>query len=503
MHRETTRVRLVLAMLFALGCCYGQTARADLLGVDFNSGTLYSVSETNAALTPLGNTGITSFAAIEFAPSGTLYGFTAGSSTLYTINPLTAATSPVGPLGLSFVFEGGLAFAPNGTAYGTNSDSNVNPQLFSLNLTTGSATIIGTISGGNHDINGLAYRGDGNLIGLDRESNSLLVINPVTAASSVLNAVPTTVGAVGGMAVLNGVGYYNTGGPGGSIPGSNLLYSFDLFTGASTLVGSFAPTITGTGISGLAAIPEPDSIVLALVGCAGLFGFSRRWRSKFSGVMRRMKGKGNSMRLLLTFVACAALSGSAIAAPIVFVHTGKGSGTIDETPFSDADFTITAIGVTENREFDPPDVFWIDHNSAWIEMSGLGLLNFVTATRTFVNQSSPIVGFSRAGDFGADLYNGPTNDAFATWDMLSSIGPFNGTANLLQWLSAPVVTDAGVLVFTSGSSDATFQATVVPEPASAFPMMIGIFALGLRYCARRRRERAFPLARIPKTHSGC
>ena len=206
------------------------------------------------------------------------------------------------------------------------------------------------------------------------------------------------------------------------------------------------------------------------------------------------------MRLVLAFVALVALSGNAIAAPIVFVHTGQGSGTIDETPFSDADFTITAMGATENRQV-LGSAFFIEHDSASIEISGLGILNFVTGTLTFVNQSSPIVGFSRLS--GSDLYNGPTNAAFATWDMLSSIGPFNGTANLLQWTLSPVVTDAGVLVFTSGSSDATFEATVVPEPASMFPMMIGIFALGLGYCVRRLRERARQLARSPKTDSAC
>ena len=65
-----------------------------------------------------------------------------------------------------------LAFAPNGTAYGTNGDSAAIPQLFTINLTTGAATVIGTLSGGDHDINGLAYRSDGMLIGLDRVTNS-------------------------------------------------------------------------------------------------------------------------------------------------------------------------------------------------------------------------------------------------------------------------------------------------------------------------------------------
>jgi PEP-CTERM motif len=270
------------ASTFVLVCLFGSLAFGGLLAVDHDSGILYSVSTVNASLTPVGSTGVADFAEIEFAPNGTLYGFTdsgAPTPSLYKINPSTAAVSLIGPLNLPFVFEGGLAFASNGSAIGTNGDSSGNPELFSLNLATGAATVIATISGGDHDINGLAYRSDGELIGLDRVSNSLLVIDPTTGVSSVLAAVPTTVGAIGGMTVLGGVGYYNTSGPQGSISGSNELYSFNLLTGASTLVGSFAPTISDSGISGLAGqVPEPSSVILAACGLVGVaaWGWRRR-----------------------------------------------------------------------------------------------------------------------------------------------------------------------------------------------------------------------------------
>jgi hypothetical protein len=263
--------RIILSALsFVFLCLSGPLAFGNLFGVDFDSGMLFSVSPINASLTPVGFAGA-SFAEIQFAPNGILYGFTAvPTPSLYTINPTTAAVSLIGPLGSSD-FEGGLAFAPNGSAFGTNGDNASNPQLFSLNLSTGTATVIATISGGAHDINGLAYRGDGKLVGLDRVSNSLLVIDPTTGISSLLAAVPSTVGGVGGMTVLGGVGYYNTAGSGASIPGSNNLYSFNLFTGASTLVGSFASSISDSGLSGLAApAPEPSSLILAVSSFVGL-----------------------------------------------------------------------------------------------------------------------------------------------------------------------------------------------------------------------------------------
>lgn len=59
--------------------------------------------------------------------------------------------------------------------------------------------------------------------------------------------------------------------------------------------------------------------------------------------------------------------------------------------------------------------------------------------------------------------NGPTDVAFGTWDMLSSIGPITGMGAFLQWTLSDVNTDGGVLVFDSGPSTITFT------PGSAKP----------------------------------
>jgi hypothetical protein len=275
MHRfvgGTLKIAFAAISLTA-GLSFMQPAFATLLGVDYGTGELYSISETNAATTPIGNTGITSWADIQLAPNGTLYGFTAGTGTskLYSINPTTAAPTLIGSLNLGAsvaVFEGGLAFAPNGTAYAMNSGRATNDSLFTINLTTGAATSLGQVTGAtNIDINGLAYRSDGKLVGLENDSNSLVVIDPTTRVLSTLLAVPTPVGSVGGMTVENGVGYYVTAGPGASpTPGSDDLYSFNLSTGVSTLIGNLGfnsgcpPTgsaCTDFGLSGLATAPVP------------------------------------------------------------------------------------------------------------------------------------------------------------------------------------------------------------------------------------------------------
>jgi len=287
MNRQLTTQ--VIGLTVAL--VWTQPALAELLGVNRTTGDLYSVSEVNASTSLIGSTGLLGIVDdMQFAPNGILYGFTdagptnLGTPSLYTINPNTAAVSLVGPLNpTAFVFEGGLTFAPDGTAYAMNMGSNGSTALFTINLATGAATSLGVVSGAN-DINGLAYRSDGMLIGLDDNSNSLLVINPGTLTASTLAATPTTVGGVGGMTVDNGIGYYATGGPGASPSGSDSLYSFDLFTGASTFIGDLG--FADKGLSGLAAgsvsttVPEPGSLLLLGSGLALLRVFSRPRRKE-------------------------------------------------------------------------------------------------------------------------------------------------------------------------------------------------------------------------------
>ncbi len=172
------------------------------------------------------------------------------------------------------------------------------------------------------------------------------------------------------------------------------------------------------------------------------------------------------------------------AEPILLTHSGVGSGSLNSVPFDSRNFTINAVGDTSARGGFLAGWF-IDHSSAEIAIDGVGSVMFTVPTRTFVNQSTPIVGFSRGSVSGLDLYNGPTSPSFATWDMLSSIGPLSGTGSLIQWTTSPVNTTGGVLVFNSGQSNpATFRATIIPEPASMTLIAIGL--LGACHAVRRR-----------------
>jgi PEP-CTERM motif len=176
------------------------------------------------------------------------------------------------------------------------------------------------------------------------------------------------------------------------------------------------------------------------------------------------------------------------AVPIEFSHhaaaNGTGTGSLAGVPFGGVGFEITAKGDTNQRQM-YGDGYFIDHISASISIPSVGNFVFITPTRTFVNTTTGEVGFSRAGASGADLYQGPTDDDFKAWDMLTSIGPINGNGEgeLLQWADIAVVTSGGVLVFDDDTRNAQFRARVngavaVPEPGVLALLGLALTAFG-------------------------
>jgi PEP-CTERM motif len=188
----------------------------------------------------------------------------------------------------------------------------------------------------------------------------------------------------------------------------------------------------------------------------------------------------------LFFCVLSSVCRSGYTAEIEFVETGIGSGSIGTTSFSNSTFTITSFADTTNRLLDTSTsafVYSIDHDSSEIAINGVGTFQFLSKTRTYVNNTKSTVGFSRgpSGSLSAlDLYNGLTNPAFGTWDMLSSIGPITGTTKLLQWndFESAVQTNAGQLIFNSANNiSGSFSATIVPEPSTLTLLALGVVGL--------------------------
>ncbi len=175
-----------------------------------------------------------------------------------------------------------------------------------------------------------------------------------------------------------------------------------------------------------------------------------------------------------------AFSGALFADPITFTFTGSGTGTIGDVGFTDAGFVITAFGDTANRQA-LWDGYFIDHDSASINIDNVGAYDIQTGTRTFMNNATSTFGFSRSGLDGLDLFNG--QDLIAAWDMLTSVGPVAGTMFLMQWSDPEVATDGGVLYLGDDPGvQGTFSASVktaVPEPSSLLLLSAGLGVLGL------------------------
>lgn len=252
----------------------------ELYGIGFG-GSFYRISEATGAATSAGSTGISLAGGLEFGPGGILYAISgsSGARGLYRVNPATATATFIAALdGSNSYTEGGLAISPAGAAYITNTHFGGSRYLGRLDLATGAVTRIGVL-GGQPDINGLAWRSDGMLVGLVSNGNSLVVINPATAAISTLASLPFAVGTIGGMTALGDVAYFATAGTSSS--GTNSLYTFDMFTGQVALIGSLGPA-TGSGISGLAirqiVTPEPASLALAGAGAICLLIYSSKKR---------------------------------------------------------------------------------------------------------------------------------------------------------------------------------------------------------------------------------
>ncbi len=268
------------AMLAPLG---SKTARGgDVLALIAEAnGNLDRLDITTGTVTVIMNNGST-YDGLAFNANATvLYGLIgAGSSgdltELVTIDPSTGTNNLVGPNGVSLTTLASLA---NGQLFGVGYDDN----LYQISATTGAATLIGPtglppLSGVNGFDNSLASNGTTLYYTLDTNggNSSLYTLNLTTGAATLIG--PTGTNGIVGSAFAGPT--FDTG----------QLYGFrtngdtdviNLSTGAATKLNSNGLTdiYGGVGIVTSASVPEPSSGVMAVVAVVSGLGLAlhRRW----------------------------------------------------------------------------------------------------------------------------------------------------------------------------------------------------------------------------------
>jgi hypothetical protein len=123
--------------------------------------TLYSINSSTGAATSIGPIGFATVSAMDFAPNGGLYaiGLSGGSTgVLIQINPSTGAGTLVAPISGGRWAPGpaqDMAFRPSdGTLFAFQSG-----LLYTINITTGAATLVGSDAVGFPDGCGITFAG--------------------------------------------------------------------------------------------------------------------------------------------------------------------------------------------------------------------------------------------------------------------------------------------------------------------------------------------------------
>ena len=247
-------------------------AGAMLVTVDADTGTLYSIDPETAAVTRIGHTGLDEndiVAGLAYDPAGDmLYATTTRTDKLYSLDYTTGQATLIGDLSAGLMH--GLAYDPcTARLLGTFGESK-GDGLYSIDVTTGAATLIGHIGYFHEDhlntVHGLAVHPEtGTLYGIvagpASDWSALIEIDKETAQGTWIGEQSDHFSGLAFDAetkVLYGINNWTSD-----------LYTIDIRTGATTLIGS-----TGLGnplgLEDIVIIPEPATVGLLALGILAL-----------------------------------------------------------------------------------------------------------------------------------------------------------------------------------------------------------------------------------------
>lgn len=252
---ESLRVR-VLTLFFALLSAANFSLAAPIAyasSYDGATSSLYRVDFGAGTASLVGGIGFAGVSGLAFQPgTGALFGVDHATGSLIRIDTGTGAGTLVGSLGAGNALDVGLEFDSAGGLY-MSSDGSSQANLFAVDPTTGTATLIGTT--GTTGVVGLAFSAAGVLYGLvDTPGNELVTLDVNTGTA-------TAIGALGFSTNTGGIGFAD-----GTLWGAFGFVNRGLTTIDPTTGAAAAPTDLGIDFAGLAiqptAVSEPATILL-------------------------------------------------------------------------------------------------------------------------------------------------------------------------------------------------------------------------------------------------
>jgi hypothetical protein len=237
---------------------------------------LYQIDLATGVAIDLGAMSFGDAEGLEFA-NGTLYGI--GGSTNELWNLTTAPGTLIGSTGTRAGLDAGLGYNPvNGTMYNLNG-SNGQTGLYTVNLSTGATTLVGTTSAFGDN---LAIDGQGNAYAVDGVfADSVYSVNLSTGALSLIGGL-----GLGNVSVQFGTDFDGQGTL-WALDSNGQIYTINTGTGAATFVAQVRlGSVTGTTLSGFEGlaiaeesqgeIPEPGTYLSVIGGLAALAVLRRR-----------------------------------------------------------------------------------------------------------------------------------------------------------------------------------------------------------------------------------
>lgn len=252
---------IALCLLMSLLVANVNAQDIQMFGTELEAfGDFYSVDVTDGSITTLGQSS-SFFAGMDFDAKGNLWGAT---TSLGRIDPTDGSVFEETLIDFIDDTDGfdvltGLTFSPDGQLYGVG---NLSGRIWNINTETAEAVLVHDFG---IDMFAIEFSADGTLYGAALDLYEL----------DLDNLSSTLIGNVGQL--VNGMDFAASGVMYGVSEGNTTdsLYTIDLQTGASQVIG-----VTGGNITGLASlvIPEPSSTLVLILSLAAI---TNRRRTQF------------------------------------------------------------------------------------------------------------------------------------------------------------------------------------------------------------------------------